>query len=178
VHFQNGDKPKPGLDVAMLFQNPTDQLFTDSVDEEVGFGPHNYQCFDCDTHLQILGEADLLHLRKRRPLMLSVGQQQRTALSACLGLRPRLLILDEPTLGQDWGHLQRLMDFLRFLNRQGTAILLISHDYKLVHRYAHRVFMIKNGRIHLAGQFDQSRTSRSELFADIQEGVTYETLNT
>jgi energy-coupling factor transport system ATP-binding protein len=177
VRFANGSRPKPGLDVAMLFQNPTDQLFTDSVDEEVGFGPHNYHCFDLDRHTQILQEADLLHLRDRRPLMLSVGQQQRTALSACLGLRPRLLILDEPTLGQDWGHLQRLMDFLLLLNRQGTAILLISHDYKLVHRYARRVFMLKNGRIHLAGQFDQSRTSKLELFADIQKGVTYETLD-
>jgi energy-coupling factor transport system ATP-binding protein len=177
VCYGNGAKPQPGLDVAMLFQNPTDQLFTDSVDEEVGFGPRNYHRFDPEQHTQILNEADLLHLRKRRPLMLSVGQQQRTALSACLGLRPRLLILDEPTLGQDWGHLQRLMDFLTFLNRQGTAILLISHDYKLVHRYARRVFMVRNRHIHLAGQFDQSRTSKSELFADVEEGVTYETLD-
>ena len=171
VRFFNGNKPKPGQDVAMLFQNPTDQLFTDSVDEEVGFGPHNYHRFDPERHTQILQEADLLHLREHRPLMLSVGQQQRTALSACLGLGPRLLILDEPTLGQDWGHLQRLMDFLTLLNRQGTAILLISHDYKLVHRYARRVFLMKSGRIQLAGQFDQSQNTKSK------EGVTYETLN-
>lgn len=171
VCFRNGDKPRPGLDVAMLFQNPADQLFTDSVDEEVSFGPRNYNHFDPTQHNEILQEADLLDLRERRPLMLSVGQQQRTALSACLGLRPRLLILDEPTLGQDWGHLQRLMNFLSFLNRQGTAILLISHDYKLVHRYARRVFLMKNGRIHLAGQFDGSQNVLSK------EGVLYETIN-
>jgi energy-coupling factor transport system ATP-binding protein len=171
VSFRNGNKPKPGLDVAMLFQNPADQLFTDSVDEEVAFGSRNYDCFDSARHDEILCEADLLGMRERRPLMLSVGQQQRTALSACLGLRPRLLILDEPTLGQDWGHLQRLMDFLSLLNRQGTAILLISHDYKLVHRYARRVFLMKNGRIHLAGQFDGSQNFTSK------EGVMYETLN-
>jgi energy-coupling factor transport system ATP-binding protein len=177
VRYRNGSKLQPGLDVAMLFQNPTDQLFTDSVDEEVGFGPHNYQRFDPDGHVQILQEADLLGMRERRPLMLSMGQQQRTALSACLGLQPRLLVLDEPTLGQDWGHLQRLMDFLMHLNQQGTAILLISHDYKLVHRYARRVFLMKNGRIQLAGQFDQSQNSKPNLLANIQEGVTYETLN-
>jgi energy-coupling factor transport system ATP-binding protein len=171
VSFRNGNKPKPGLDVAMLFQNPADQLFTDSVDEEVAFGSRNYDCFDSARHDEILCEADLLGMRERRPLMLSVGQQQRTALSACLGLRPRLLILDEPTLGQDWGHLQRLMDFLSLLNRQGTAILLISHDYKLVHRYARRVFLMKHGRIHLAGQFDGSQNFTSK------EGVMYETLN-
>jgi energy-coupling factor transporter ATP-binding protein EcfA2 len=172
VRFQNGDRPKPGLDVAMLFQNPADQLFTDSVDEEVAFGPQNYRRFDPEMHKQILGEADLLHLRGRRPLMLSVGQQQRTTLSACLGLRPRLLILDEPTLGQDWGHLQRLMNFLSLLNQQGTAILLISHDYKLVHRYARRVFLMKNGRIQLAGQFGGAQNVDLK-----EEGVLYETLN-
>ena len=172
VHFQNGDKPKPGLDVAMLFQNPADQLFTDSVDEEVAFGPQNYRRFDPDAHMQILGEADLLHLRGRRPLMLSVGQQQRTALSACLGLRPRLLILDEPTLGQDWGHLQRLMNFLSSLNRQGTAILLISHDYKLVHHYARRIFLMKNGCIHLGGGFGGLQNIDLK-----EEGVLYETFN-
>ena len=171
VRYRNGDKPKPGLDVAMLFQNPTDQLFSDSVDEEVAFGPRNYERYDPADQDEILREADLLGLRERRPLMLSVGQQQRTALSACLGLRPRLLILDEPTLGQDWGHLQRLMDFLSRLNRQGTAILLISHDYKLVHRYARRVFLLKDGRVHLSGQFEGSQNSTSK------EGAIYETLN-
>jgi energy-coupling factor transport system ATP-binding protein len=171
VRFQNGDKPRPGLDVAMLFQDPAGQLFTDAVDEEVAFGPRNYDCFDPVQHDEILREADLLGLRERRPLMLSVGQQQRTALSACLGLRPRLLVLDEPTLGQDWGHLQRLMNFLSLLNHQGTAILLISHDYKLVHRYARRVFLMKNGRIHLAGQFDGAQNVASK------EGVLYETVN-
>jgi energy-coupling factor transport system ATP-binding protein len=177
VRYLEGVKPKPGLDVAMLFQNPTDQLFTDSVNEEVAFGPRNYDRFDPHRHEEILHEADLLAYRQRRPLMLSVGQQQRTTLAACLGLQPRLLILDEPTLGQDWGHLQRLMDFLMHLNRQGTAILLISHDYKLVHHYARSVFLMKNGRIQRTGQFEQSLFPRSRSTADIQEGVTYETVN-
>ena len=102
-------------------------------------------------HNQILHEADLWELRSRRPLALSVGQQQRTALAACLSLRPRLLILDEPTLGQDWGHLQRLMNYIQTLNRQGATILLISHDYKLVHHYAHRVILLREGRIEQIG---------------------------
>jgi energy-coupling factor transport system ATP-binding protein len=177
VRYLDRIKPRPGLDVAMLFQNPTDQLFTDSVDEEVAFGPCNYDRFDPEQHDEILQEADLLDLKERRFLMLSVGQQQRTTLAACLGLRPRLLILDEPTLGQDWGHLQRLMDFLMHLNRQGTAILLISHDYKLVHRYARSVFLMKNGRIQRTGRFEQSLFSNSRSITDLKEGVTYETVN-
>ena len=151
VFFLGKKRPRPGLDVALLFQDPTDQLFTDSVEEEVAFGSYNYGTFN-ETHLtRTLAEADLESLRQRRPMSLSVGQQQRTALAACLALGPRLLILDEPTLGQDWGHLQRLMDYLVTLNSQGTAILLITHDYKLVHHYARRVLLMKNGRIMLDG---------------------------
>ena len=145
--YPDGKRLKPGRDVSILFQNPSDQLFTDSVDEEVAFGPHNFKVFEADRHEEILQEADLAGLRLRRPTELSVGQQQRTALAACLALNPRLIVLDEPTLGQDWGHLQRLMDFLTVLNERGATILLITHDYKLVHRYARRVLIMQNGRI-------------------------------
>lgn len=154
VRFFNGARPRPGLDVALLFQDPEEQIFTDSVDEEVAFSARNYDCFNPDQHQRTLQEADLWELRERRPQALSVGQQQRTALAACLSLRPRLLILDEPTLGQDWGHLQRLMNYLQTLNGQGMAILLISHDYKLVHRYARRVIIMKEGRIERVGKID------------------------
>jgi len=151
VRHNGGGRPKPGLDVALLFQNAADQLFTDSVDEEVAFGPHNYGLFQSQEHLKTLEEADLLDLRDRRPMTLSVGQQQRTALAASLALRPKLVILDEPTLGQDWGHLQQLMDFLRQLNQAGRAVLLITHDYKLVHRYAKRIILLEDGRVKLFG---------------------------
>jgi energy-coupling factor transporter ATP-binding protein EcfA2 len=157
VLFHNGSKPQPGMDVALLFQNPTEQLFTNTVDEEVAFGPQNYGIYNLELHNQTLVNADLIELQYRRPITLSAGQQQRTALAACLALRPKLLILDEPTLGQDWSHLQQLMDFLQTLNQQGTAILLISHDYKLVYRYAERIFLMEAGRIKLEGRLTKPR---------------------
>jgi len=152
VVFEGRRRPRPGLDVSLLFQNPADQLFTDSIDEEVAFGPRNYRRFDRAFHEEILATTRLQERRQCRPLALSMGQQQRTAVGACLSLRPRLLILDEPTLGQDWGHLQRIMAFLLELNREGITILLITHDYKLVHRFARRVILLREGRIVLDGQ--------------------------
>jgi energy-coupling factor transporter ATP-binding protein EcfA2 len=151
VIFSNGTRPRPGQDIALLFQNPADQLFTDSVDEEIAFGPKNYRCLNTELHEQTLASTDLVNLRDRRPFSLSIGQQQRTALASCLALRPRLVILDEPTLGQDWRHLQQMMEFLVWLNQQGTAILLITHDYKLVYRYSHRVILMDSGHISLDG---------------------------
>jgi energy-coupling factor transporter ATP-binding protein EcfA2 len=161
VRYGGGKRPRPGLDVALLFQNPVEQLFTDSVDKEVAFGPRNYDRFDAAQHVETLTQTGLAGLRARCPMMLSAGQQQRTALAACLALRPRLMILDEPTLGQDWGHLERLMDFLLALNRQGTAILLISHDYKLIHHYARRAILMEHGRIKLNGTLTASVGARS-----------------
>jgi len=153
-------RPRPGLDIALLFQNPADQLFTDSVDEEVAFGPRNYRRFDAEIHEHTLASADLHQLCARRPFTLSIGQQQRTALAACIALRPALVILDEPTLGQDWRHLQQLMDCLVRLNQQGTAILLITHDYKLVHHYARRVILVEKGRLILDGKIAPASSSR------------------
>jgi energy-coupling factor transport system ATP-binding protein len=160
VRYDGGRRPRPGLDISVLFQDPSEQLFTDSVDEEIAFGPRNYRCFDTRIHNSTLVETDMLDLRSRPPTALSVGQQQRTALGACLSLRPKLLILDEPTLGQDWGHLERLMDHLANLNRQGTTILLITHDYKLVYRYARRVILMKDGQIALDGRLVRSPNNR------------------
>lgn len=152
VTFLNGKKPKPGQDVGILFQNPATQIFMDSVDEEVAYGPKNYGCFNEANHLQSLQATGLQSLRQRRPTRLSMGQQQRTAMAASLALRPRLLILDEPTLGQDWAHLQLLMTFLQELNASGMAILLISHDYKLIHRFARRLVLLENGHIKKQGR--------------------------
>jgi energy-coupling factor transporter ATP-binding protein EcfA2 len=136
-----------GRRVGLLFQNPLHQLFCDSVEEEVGFGPRNFQ-MACGERLQAIMEAGGLNeLGQRSPYSLSVGQQQRVALASILALEPALLVLDEPTMGQDWGSLSRVMDFLVELNGHGQAILLITHDHKLVCRYAQRILALEDGKI-------------------------------
>ena len=185
VIFDSGRRPRPGLDVALLFQNPAEQLFTDSVDEEVGFGPHNYGVYSPVDHEFALSQADLTWLRSRRPTTLSAGQQQRAALAACLALRPKVIILDEPTLGQDWVHLQQLMEYLVTLQNDGASILLITHDFKLVHRYAQRVVLMKEGRIWLRGRTNGHRptskpapTSRSEKRKLVTSNIQFDGVET
>jgi energy-coupling factor transport system ATP-binding protein len=147
IRVGNGRRLSPGRDVGLLFQNPLHQLFCDTVADEVAFGPHNLGCF-VQSHVdEVLEATDLAALRQRSVHALSCGQQQRTALAAILSSRPRLVILDEPTVGQDWRHLSMFMDFLGRLNATGTTILLITHDYKLVYHYATRVMVLEGGRI-------------------------------
>ena len=140
-----------GREIGLLFQNPVHQLFCDTVDDEVSFGPRNFGCYRTADVEPLLQATDLLQLRHRPVQGLSSGQQQRTALAAVLSLQPDIVILDEPTLGQDWRHLQAFMDLLVRLNATGTTILLITHDFKLVHRYARRILLLRAGRIAAAG---------------------------
>ena len=97
--------------------------------------------------------SDLAGLRGYPPFSLSAGQQQRTVLAASLALRPRVLVLDEPTHGQDWGHLERLVGILDDLKAAGSAILLITHDFKLAHFCADRAAILRDGRIAAEGGF-------------------------
>jgi energy-coupling factor transporter ATP-binding protein EcfA2 len=136
-----------GRRVGFLFQNPLDQLVCDTVEEEVAFGPRNLSLPVRERLETTLAAADLAALRHRRSAALSVGEQQRTALAAALSTDPRLLILDEPTMGQDGAHLSLMMESLIRLNHNGQAILLITHDDKLVCRCAKRIILLEGGRI-------------------------------
>jgi len=150
-------KPQQGIvqvrgRVGLLFQNPLEQLFCDTVEDEVAFGPRNYGLFTHALLEDTLAMADLQALRHRHIHALSGGEQQRTALASVLALQPELLILDEPTMGQDWRHMSAFMDHVSRLNGRGIAILLITHDYMLVYRYAQRVLLLRDGRIAIEGR--------------------------
>jgi len=131
--------------VGLLQQNPLHQLVCDTVEDEVRFGPRNLGMEGSGDTEAVLAQTDLLSLRRRPTRALSVGQQQRVALAATLSLHPALLILDEPTVGQDWIHLIQMMDFLAGLNQAGQTVLLITHDRRLVERYANRVWEMVEG---------------------------------
>ena len=144
----SGRKPRAaGGEVGLVLQNPMTQLFCETVEEEVAFGPANLGRFTNGVVEDVLDCLDLLALRRSPVHRLSCGQQQRTVVASALALRPRLLILDEPTMGQDWGHLATMMSYLQQLTREGNAILLVTHDYKIVHRYADRVVLLRDGRV-------------------------------
>jgi energy-coupling factor transport system ATP-binding protein len=138
---------RPGSGVGMLFQDPTAQLLCDTVQDEVWLGPHNLRRRDPRPVDEALEVVDLVDERDRPVFGLSLGQQQRLALAAVLSMAPRLLILDEPTVGQDWGHMERFMTAVRKLNEGGSTVVLITHDYKLVHHHASRIVVLDRGRV-------------------------------
>ncbi|AKB54939.1 ABC transporter ATP-binding protein [Methanosarcina sp. A14] len=140
--------------VGYLFQNPDSQIFMDSVTKEVRFGLENMD-IPKDKIEKLVDESletmELSAYKDRHPHSLSRGQRQRLAVASILALEPDLLVLDEPTTGQDRGHIAKFLDKIKELNKLGKTVILITHDMELVAEYAERVVVMKQGRILLDG---------------------------
>ena len=137
-------------DVGYVFQNPDHQIFAPTVADEVAFGPRNFGLAAGEIAERVgaaLDAVGLAGLEDTDPFLLGKGHRQRLAVAALLALRPRLLILDEPTTGLDYREQRRMMDLLARLHSQGMAILMITHSPWVVAEYAERGVLMRDGRV-------------------------------
>jgi energy-coupling factor transport system ATP-binding protein len=137
-----------------VFQNPDHQIFCNTVREEIAFGPRNtgMPASEVESSLRHVMELlDLQGLEERHPFRLSRGERQRLAIASILAMRPRILILDEPTGGQDRQQVSRLIATLRQLNVEGHTIVLVTHDLELLAECADRTLVMFQGKILLDG---------------------------
>ncbi|WP_312521385.1 ABC transporter ATP-binding protein [Anaerospora sp.] len=134
--------------IGYVFQNPDRQIFRDSVAHEAAFGPEQLGFSPAeikkavDQALELTGLAELANAY---PPTLSKGQKQRLTIASALAMQPKLLILDEPTSGQDSCERQKLLELLMQLNAQGVAIILVTHDMEIIARYPQRVIVMAEG---------------------------------
>jgi energy-coupling factor transport system ATP-binding protein len=137
--------------IGYVFQNPDHQFVTDRVWDEVAYGL-TVRGIAADTITERVGEmlrlVDLERYRERSPFSLSLGERRRLSVATMLVLEPRLLVLDEPTIGQDYERAQMLMGLMaRLRERFGTTILMITHDVRLVAEWADRALVISGGAL-------------------------------
>ncbi len=140
--------------VGYLFQNPDNQIFTDSVTKELKFGLENIKLSGTAIEERVnhaISMMELEEFRDRHPHSLSRGQRQRLAVASILAMEPDIIVLDEPTTGQDWGHVNKFLQQIRHLNKLGKTIILVTHDMNLVAGYARRTVVMDNGKIVLDG---------------------------
>jgi energy-coupling factor transport system ATP-binding protein len=137
-------------DVGYVFQNPDHQIFAATVHDEVAFGPRNFGVSPQEVRARVAAALDVVGLsglEPEDPFLLSKGHRQRLAVASLLALRPRVLILDEPTTGLDYREQHRMMDLLGQLHRQGMAVVIITHSPWVVAEYAQRGVLMAGGRI-------------------------------
>ncbi|MEW5748159.1 MAG: ATP-binding cassette domain-containing protein [Candidatus Thermoplasmatota archaeon] len=136
--------------VGYVFQNPDHQLFCGTVQEEVAFGPSNLGLEPVEVRTRTEHAIDIMglsHVKGRSPLSLSLGLRRRVSIASVIAMRPQVLVLDEPTTGLDAGEAKDLMSIVRVLNEEGSTIVLITHEMKLVAEHANRVVVMAGGRI-------------------------------
>lgn len=136
--------------IGYVFQNPAHQIFADSVEKEIAFGPQNLEYDDTKVKELVdkaLKDVGLEEYRDAMPFMLGRGQQQRLAVASILSMDPKVLIIDEPTTGLDWGECVRVMELVKKLNEAGHTIIMTTHNMNLVQLYAKRVVVLCKGEI-------------------------------
>jgi energy-coupling factor transporter ATPase len=142
--------------VGFIFQNPENQLFSLSVERDIAFGLENMALpveeirKRVDWALEITGISDL---RDRSPNELSGGQQQKVAIACVLAMKPKIMVLDEPTSFLDPLSAKNLLEIIHKLHRElKLTILLVEHKLDLAAKYSDRLIVMNNGRIRLDGK--------------------------
>jgi energy-coupling factor transport system ATP-binding protein len=152
--------------VGFCFQNPNHQLVAFNVQDEISFGlrAHAVDPQEFDSRIeQALKFVGLQDYRQAEIFDLGKGQRQRLALASVIALRPEILVIDEPTTGQDPRMAQEIFDILRRLNQAGTTVLLITHNLALAAEYANRAVVVRQGRVDYDGPFRRLLTDPERL---------------
>lgn len=143
---------KMAIRVGYVFQNPDHQLFNSSVWDEIAYGPRNIELPEEEVTERVEEAAGVVGLDpglfEKHPFFLQKGIRQRVAIASILALRPKVIIVDEPTTGQDRKQSLEIMHFLtRLHEEQDHIIVFITHDMPIVSQFAKRIVLMGEGQI-------------------------------
>ena len=136
--------------VGFVFQNPDHQLFCETVEDEVAFALRNFGFEEGAIKRRITWALNLLGVtqyRQTSPFMLSGGERKRVAMASVLAWDPKVVILDEPTIGQDHQQKEKLRHFIVQLNAQKKTVIVVTHDVEFVAECDPRVVLMAEGKI-------------------------------
>ncbi|MEM0295002.1 MAG: ABC transporter ATP-binding protein [Candidatus Korarchaeum sp.] len=151
--------------VGIVFQNPEHMFFSETVEEEVSFGPKSIGMNEdevIETVKLSLEEVGLWELRRRSPWSLSGGEMKRLSIACILAMRPSFLALDEPTVGQDALSKDSLIGIIRGLRREGRCVIVVTHDLEWLNDlHPDEVLLLNKGSIY-------SRGAPEDVFSDLR----------
>jgi energy-coupling factor transport system ATP-binding protein len=152
--------------VGIAFQNPDHQLFSESVENELRFAMRNFGFAEevvsrrIDWALNFFG---LEQYRKSSPLVLSGGEKKRLTLACILAWDPEVVVLDEPTVGQDALQKEKLAQIFRMLQSTGKTIIMVSHDVEFLWPIQPRLVVMSGGRVVADGEMSRIMADRELL---------------
>jgi energy-coupling factor transport system ATP-binding protein len=155
--------------VGLVFQYPEYQLFEETVAKDVAFGPKNLGLSDEETEKRVRDALEIVDLNYEEfkdvsPFELSGGQKRRVALAGVVAMRPKVLILDEPTAGLDpTAHRQILKMIRRIHEDMGIIIIFVSHNMEDVAAMSDRILVMNHGKVALIGTPEEVYSHKAEL---------------
>ncbi len=154
--------------VGLCFQYPEQQLFESTVYDDIAFGPKNMKLSDDEIKSRVYEAASYVGLPEeyleKSPFDLSGGEKRRVAIAGVISMKPKVLILDEPTAGLDPSGKNQLLDLIKSYNRKtGSTVIFVSHNMDDVAVLADRVFVINDGEIFMSGSVDEVYSHGEEL---------------
>ncbi|MFC1487096.1 energy-coupling factor ABC transporter ATP-binding protein [Thermoproteota archaeon] len=161
VSTKNVSVAKLARNVGFVFQNPDHQLFSETVEDEITFALKNFGFEESVIEKQVdwaLNLLDIVQYRKTSPFMLSGGERKRVALASILAWDPQMVILDEPTIGQDHQQKEKLLQFILQLNAQKKTVVVVTHDVEFVAECNPRVILMSKGKILAEGKAEEILT--------------------
>lgn len=136
--------------VGLVFQDPDNQLFAATVEQDIAFGPRNLGLSEKEVKERVeeaLNLLDIADLRFKNPSNLSTGQKKLIAIAGVFAMHPEILVFDEPTSGLDSRGAQDTMEAIDELNSDGKTVILSTHDTELVANWAERIYVLSSGRV-------------------------------
>ena len=137
-----------GSSIGYVMQNPNQMISQHMIKDEIALGLkcRNYSKEEIDKKVEeVLKICGLYPYRNWPVSALSYGQKKRVTIASILAINPQVIILDEPTAGQDYKHYTEFMEFIKELSAQGISIILITHDMQLTLEYCHRAVVLSGG---------------------------------
>ena len=164
ISFEKDELLKVRQKVGIVFQDPNDQLFAPTVKEDIAFGPMNLGLSYGEVEKRVedaLKMVGMENYEDKTPHHLSGGQQKRIAIAGIIAMKPELMILDEPTAGLDPDGVEKVLNIMNQLNKEGMTLIISSHDIDMISKYADKIFILYNGEIIESG-------NKNKIFSDME----------
>ncbi|HUT27054.1 MAG TPA: ABC transporter ATP-binding protein [Methanomassiliicoccales archaeon] len=164
--YRNKELSQLRKEVAVILQNPDDQIFSATVEEDVAFGPLNLGLPRDEVEARVdeaLSLVDLTHNRERPSQQLSFGQRKRLALAGALAMRPKVLIMDEPTAGLDPHMVQEVLELTEELHMKGITLIMSTHEMEVAYSWADDFKVVHQGRLLYSGPAEELFANRTLL---------------
>ena len=167
IYAEGYDMRKLRSQVGLVFQYPEHQLFEVDVISDVCFGPKNQGLSEEESEknareaLELVGFPEKYY--KQSPFELSGGQKRRVAIAGVLAMKPKVLILDEPTSSLDDDEVEKLFTLMRKLREEGVGIIFVTHFLEQVYEVCDKITVLRNGE--LVGEYDVENLPRVQLVA-------------